>query len=132
MWSDLIRIFISIFLLIAFVLLFGEKSITRFMEGGIAKIRDEEEMTIYDLPNPGDTFFSSLKEIYSVLEAITIADTSNVVESIKVCRGTLDIEGCIENDKSKILETDPSSQSVYVDFYRKVYRDEYFLTYVKV
>ena len=56
MWSDLIRIFISIFLLIAFVLMFGEKSITRFMEGGIAKIRDEEEMTINDLPNPGDTF----------------------------------------------------------------------------
>ena len=38
----------------------------------------------------------------------------------KVCKGDLDIAGCIENDKSKILNTDRSNQSYYADFWRKV------------
>ena len=43
----------------------------------------------------------------------------------KSCKGDLDIEGCVENDKSKILQiqdsdSDDVSQSFYVDYYRKV------------
>ena len=57
-----------------------------------------------------------------VLAAITVADTSNVIgEKLnKVCKGDLDIEGCVKDDKSKILTTDPSDHSFYVDWYRKV------------
>ena len=65
------------------------------------------------------------KHIYSLILAITIADTSNVIEFSKVCKGNLDIESCIQDDKRKILlETDPSNQSFYVDSYRKVYCHE--------
>ena len=53
MWSDIIRIFLTIVLSIAFILLFGEKNIKRYQEGGIAKIRDEKEVTPSDLPIPG-------------------------------------------------------------------------------
>ena len=38
-----------------------------------------------------------------------------------VCnKGELEIESCIENDKRKILNTDPSNHSHYADFWRKV------------
>ena len=44
----------------------------------------------------------------------------------KVCKGHLDIESCIDDDKKKIiLETDPSNYSFYVDSYRIVYCHEY-------
>ena len=53
MWSDIIRIFLTLVLSIAFLFLFGQKNIKRYQEGGIAKIRDEEEVTERDLPIPG-------------------------------------------------------------------------------
>ena len=53
MWSDIIRILLTVVLSIAFLFLFGQKNIKRYQEGGIAKIRDEEEVTQRDLPIPG-------------------------------------------------------------------------------
>ena len=55
MRSDLIRIFISVLLFIFFLLLFGGENIKRYCEGGIARIRDEEEMEKKDIPIPGKT-----------------------------------------------------------------------------
>ena len=58
----------------------------------------------------------------SLFVVISIADTSNYADNKKVCQGDLDIVGCIKNEnKSKILETDPSSKGFYVDHFRKVY-----------
>ena len=56
---------------------------------------------------------------------VTLADMSNVALKTKICKGELDIEGCVENDKSKILRIEDSdsedvSQSFYVDYFRKV------------
>ena len=56
MWSDIIRILLTVVLSIAFLFLFGQKNVTRYLEGGIAKIRDEKEVTQWDLPIPGNTF----------------------------------------------------------------------------
>ena len=61
MWSDLIRIIISVLLFIAFLILFGEKNIKRYINGGIAKIRDEKEMKHKDIPIPGDIFVPIFK-----------------------------------------------------------------------
>ena len=60
-----------------------------------------------------------------IFVVITIADMSNFIEQSKICKGDPDIEGCIENDKSKILQiqnsdSDAFSQSFYVDYFRKV------------
>ena len=44
MWSDIVRIFLTVVLSIAFLVFFGQKNIKRYQEGGIAKIRDEEDM----------------------------------------------------------------------------------------
>ena len=44
MWADIVRIFLTIVLSIAFLVIFGQKNIKRYQEGGIAKIRDEEDM----------------------------------------------------------------------------------------
>ena len=57
MWSDIIRILLTVVLSIAFLFLFGEKNIKRYQEGGISKIRDEEELRFQNAPIPGDTFF---------------------------------------------------------------------------
>ena len=56
LWSDIVRIFLTIVLSIAFLVLFGGKNIKRFQAGGIAKIRDEEERGHKDIPVPGTTF----------------------------------------------------------------------------
>ena len=58
MWSDIIRIFLSVALSVAFLFLFGKKNIIRYLEGGIGKISDEELMKREDIPIPGDTFSS--------------------------------------------------------------------------
>ena len=62
MWSDIFHILLTVVLSIAFLFLFGEKSVKRYFEGGISKIRDEEELRFWDAPIPGDTFFHYLKK----------------------------------------------------------------------
>ena len=53
MWADIVRIFLTIVLSIAFLVIFGQKNIKRYQEGGITKIRDEEEKHLNDIPVPG-------------------------------------------------------------------------------
>ena len=55
LWSDIVRIFLTIVLSIAFLVLFGGKNIKRYKAGGIAKISDEEERRQKDIPVPGTT-----------------------------------------------------------------------------
>ena len=127
MWSEIIRIFLTIVLSIAFLILFGGNNIKRYLERNIGKISDEEFMKQEDIPVPGDTFAIALERktfgaqsLQNILVVISIVDTSNLVERKKVCHGIPDLEGCIEKDQSKILETDPSRHSFYVDHFRKV------------
>ena len=56
MWSDIVRIFLTVVLSLAFLVFFGQKNIKRYQEGGIAKIRDEEDMLQKNMPVPGKTF----------------------------------------------------------------------------
>ena len=56
MWSDNVRIFLTVVLSLAFLVFFGQKNIKRYQEGGIAKIRDEEDIQPKNLPVPGKTF----------------------------------------------------------------------------
>ena len=63
MWSDIVRIFLTVVLSIAFLLLFGGNNIKRYLEGGIGKISDEEFMKQKDIPVPGDTFAIGLHYI---------------------------------------------------------------------
>ena len=59
MWSDIIRIFLTVLLSIAFLILFGGENIKRYQEGGISKIRDEMEINVKDMkdiPIPGKNF----------------------------------------------------------------------------
>ena len=59
MWSDIIRIFLTVLLSIAFLILFGGENIKRYQEGGISKIRDEMEIKVKDMkdiPLPGNNF----------------------------------------------------------------------------
>ena len=128
MWSNIVRIFLTVGLSIAFLVLFGQNNIKRYSEGGIAKIRNEEQVHQNDIPMPGKSFcfsfdISTMHNVYlSLFVVISIADTSNYADNKKVCRGDLNIVGCIKNDnKSKILETDPCSNSFYVDHFRKAY-----------
>ena len=53
MWSDIVRIFLTVMLSIAFLVFFGQKNIKRYQEGGIANIRDEEDMLPKKMPVPG-------------------------------------------------------------------------------
>ena len=127
MWSDIVRSFLTVVLSVAFLVLFGEKNFKRYREGGITKIRNEEDRHQNDIQIPGLGLFLKTKyNVHRVLYiiVISIADTSNLVaadnKKFKVCKGYLDIASCIENDKSKIIDTDSSNQSYYADFWRKV------------
>ena len=128
MWSDIVRIFLTVVLSIAFLVFFGQRNIKRYQEGGIAKIRDEEDMLPKKMPVPGKTFIFSLPKTHKktqirIIVVVTLADMSNFPQ--KTCKGDLDIEGCVENDKRKILQiqdsdSDDISQSFYADYHRKV------------
>ena len=56
MWSDIVRILLTVVLSIAFLLLFGGNNIKRYLEGGIGKISDEEFMKNENIPVPGEHF----------------------------------------------------------------------------
>ena len=60
MWSEIIRIFLTVLLSIAFLILFGGNNIKRYLERNIGKISDEEFMKQEDIPVPGDTFAIAL------------------------------------------------------------------------
>ena len=60
MWSDIIRIFLTVVLSISFLFLFGGNNIKRYLEGGIGKISDEEFMKQENIPVPGYPFFTRL------------------------------------------------------------------------
>ena len=127
MWSQTIRFFLTVALSVTFLILFGGENIKRYQEGGIAKIRDEKEIKYDDIPYPGQNSFKFFHvEILLYSLVIIIADSSNVVELGKLCKGK-DIKGCMEKDKHKILETGPSNQSYYADWFRKVYCQQLFL-----
>ena len=110
MWSDIVRIFLTVVLSIAFLVIIVQKNIKRYSEGGIAKIRNEEHVHQNDIPMPGKSFcfsfdISTMHNVYlSLFVVISIADTSNYADNKKVCKGDLDIVGCIKNDnKSKVI-----------------------------
>ena len=129
-WSDNIRIFLTVVLSIAFLLLFGRNNIERYLEGAIGKTSDEEFIKQENIPVPGELFFQDCVRLiltlrgtqspHYILIVITIADTSNLVEKKKVCHRDPDLESCIEKDQRKILKTDPSNHSFYVDYFRRV------------
>ena len=56
MWSDNVRIFLTVVLSIAFLVIIVQKNIKRYSEGGIGKIRDEEKVHQNDIQIPGETF----------------------------------------------------------------------------
>ena len=72
MWSDIIRIFLTVVLSIAFLLLFGEKNIKRYINGGIAKIRDEEGVRARDIPIPGSFYVLFFTKTHLFLQPLQL------------------------------------------------------------
>ena len=53
MWSDYLRIFISIFLSIAFIFMFGLENIDKYIKGGTTIVQDQVVKKVKDIPLPG-------------------------------------------------------------------------------
>ena len=62
MWSDYLRIFISISLSIAFIFMFGLKNINNYIKGGTTIVQDQVETKVEDIPLPGklDCWFQNV------------------------------------------------------------------------
>ena len=68
MWTDIVRIFLTVVPSIAFLLLFGGENIKRYQEGGISIIRDEVKINVKDIPIPGNNlpFYKNIYSIYYI------------------------------------------------------------------
>ena len=53
MWSDYLRIFISVFLSIVFVFMFGSGYIKKYNKGGTTIVQDQVVTKVKDIPLPG-------------------------------------------------------------------------------
>lgn len=75
MWSDIVRSFLIVVLSIAFLVLFGAKNVSRYREGGIANIRNEEDRHQNDIQIPGNNFglyfLPNLNRIFQLYQLLT-------------------------------------------------------------
>ena len=69
MWTVIVRIFLTVVLSIAFLILFGGKNIKRYQEGGTSKIRDEVKIKAKDIPIPGNNFSFEKQDQKSIRSA---------------------------------------------------------------
>ena len=98
--------------------MFGLQNIKKYVKGGTTIVQDQVVTKHKNIPMPGIVDFK-ISYMYISFSVFTVADTALMDGNKKVCKGTTDLLGCLQNDARKIISAGPSKQSYMVSYLRK-------------